>query len=122
MQEINAQYRDIIKNPRFKFSEQTEEQKAEYERYPDIIDKLATIPGIVIELIGNWIWVSGNTYPHRQQLKELGFMFAPKKTMWYFRPAEYKSGNHKPKDIDEIRAKYGSETIRGKARENEIAA
>ncbi len=122
MQEINAEYRDIIKNPRFKFSEQTAEQKEEYDRYPEIIDKIVTLYGITIELIGDWIWISGNTYPHRQHLKDLGFLFAPKKTMWYYRPAEYKSSNHKPKNIDDIRAKYGSETIRTKPAENEIAA
>lgn len=122
MQEINAEYRDIIKNPRFKFSEQTQEQKEEFNRYPDIIDKIVNLSGITIELIGDWIWISGNTYPHRQHLKELGFLFAPKKTMWYYRPAEYKSSNHKPKNIDDIRAKYGSETIRTKPTENEIAA
>ena len=122
MQEINAEYRLIIKNPFFRFEQQTQEQKAEYNRYPEIIDQIVTLHGILIELIGDWIWISGNTYPHRKRLKEIGFFFAPKKMMWYYRPAEYKSGNHKPKTMDTIRAKYGSETIQPKRPENEIAA
>jgi hypothetical protein len=31
--------------------------------------------------------------------------------MWYYRPSEEKCLNTKPKDIDEIRKKYGSEKI-----------
>jgi hypothetical protein len=122
MQEINGQYKAIIKNPYFKFEEQTEEQKADFIKYPEIINQIVTFAGIIIELIGDWIWISGNTYPYRKQLKEMDFFFAPKKTMWYYRPAEYKSTNHKPKHIDEIRAKYGSEQIKTKSKENEIAA
>lgn len=122
MQEINSEYRSIIKNPKFKFEEQTDKQKADFDRYPDIISQIVTLAGIVIELIGDWIWISGNTYPHRQHLYELGFLFATKKVMWYYRPAEYKSSNHKPKHIDDIRAKYGSQKIKTKPSENEIAA
>jgi hypothetical protein len=122
MQEINAEYQSVIKNPFFKYEEQTEEQKADFNKYPDIIDKIINLNGIIIELIGDWIWLSGATYPHRQLLKEIGFFFASKKLMWYYRPAEYKSSNHKPKHIDEIRNKYGSERVEKKYNDKEIAA
>jgi hypothetical protein len=46
-------------------------------------------------------------------LKKAGLFFAPKKVMWYYRPSEEKCLNTKPKDIDEIRKKYGSEKIDG---------
>lgn len=122
MQEINAEYESVIKNPFFKYEEQTEEQKADFIKYPDIINQIVKFKGVLIELIGNWIWISGNTYPYKQQLKAMGFFFAPKKVMWYYRPAEYKSANHKPKTIEQIRAKYGSEQIETKYSEKEIAA
>jgi len=122
MQDVNAEYQKIIKSPSFKFYEQTKEEQDDFMKYPDIINQIVTFKGIVIELIGDWIWISANTYPYRKQLKEMGFFFAPKKVMWYYRPAEYKSTNHKPKDIEEIRAKYGSEQIKTKYNEKEIAA
>lgn len=122
MQDINAEYKSVIKNPFFKFKEQTEAQQAEFFKYPEIIDKIINLPGIIIELIGDWIWVSGNTYPHREVLSETGFFFARKKLMWYYRPAEYKSGNRKPKDIDLIRAKYGSERVENKYDDKILAA
>ena len=111
MQEINAEYESIIKNPVFAFSEQSEEDREEFLKYPEIINNLVGLHGLIIELIGNWIWLSGNTYPHRAQLKHVGFYFAPKKLMWYYRPPEYKSSNKSPKSIEAIRAKYGSDKI-----------
>lgn len=35
---------------------------------------------------GCCIWVSGNTKPHRDILKALGFRWAPKKSAWYWKP------------------------------------
>ena len=111
MQEINSEYESIIKNPFFDFAKQPEQEQQEFIKYPEIINHLIGLHGLIIELIGNWIWLSGNTYPHRCKLKEIGFYFAPKKVMWYYRPPEYKSINKSPKSIDSIRAKYGSDTI-----------
>lgn len=111
MQEINNEYESICKNPIFNFAAQSEQDQEEFIRYPEIINQIIGLQGIIIELIGNWIWLSGNTYPFRGRLKEIGFYFAPKKVMWYFRPPEYKSTNHSPKTIEYIRAKYGSDTV-----------
>ncbi|HBX50664.1 MAG: hypothetical protein A2275_17115 [Bacteroidetes bacterium RIFOXYA12_FULL_35_11] len=111
MQDINAQYEAILKNPVFAFSQQSEEDQQEFLKYPEIINNLVGLHGLVIELIGNWIWLSGNTYPHRAHLKDVGFYFAPKKLMWYYRPPEYKSSNKSPKSIEAIRNKYGSNKI-----------
>lgn len=111
MQQINAEYAAIIKNPHFECKPQTEAETADSLKYPEIINQVIFMEGLIIEIIGNWLWLSGNTYPYRVQLKQIGFYFAPKKTMWYYRPSDYKSANHKPIDIDEIRAKYGSTQI-----------
>jgi hypothetical protein len=111
MQEINNEYEDIQKNPLFDFSNETEEDREEFIKYPEIINQVIGLDGLIIELIGNWIWISGNTYPHRSQLKQIGFYFAPKKVMWYYRPSDYKSSNRSPKSIDEIRFKYGSDVL-----------
>lgn len=111
MQQINNEYAAIIQNPHFKCKEQTKEQQEDSLRYPEIIDQLINLQGIIIEIIGDWIWLSGNTYPHRAILKQIGFFFAPKKIMWYYRPSDYKSSNKNPKSIEEIRNKYGSNII-----------
>lgn len=114
MQEINNEYENIKKNPFFEFAKQSQAQQDDFLRYPDLIDQVIKLHGVIVELIGDWLWLSGNTYPHRTILKDLGFFFAPKKLMWYYRPPEYKAPNSKPMDIEEIRNKYGSELISGK--------
>jgi hypothetical protein len=120
MQAINAEYENVTKINYFSFSEKSEQEQQEFIKYPDIINQIVVLPGIIIEIIGDWIWISGNTYGHKTILKEIGFFFAPKKLMWYYRPADYKSSNRKPKTIDYIRSKYGSDKIDAKSTSFEL--
>lgn len=69
--------------------------------------------GLTLEVCGAWVWISGDTKPHRETLKQAGFLWSPKKLQWYFRPEEYKSRNRKGWSMDAIRSKYGSEKIEG---------
>jgi hypothetical protein len=110
MQEINNEYQYFCDHPTFTYTH--EGDKEDLSIYPDVIAKIINLKGIIIELIGAWLWVSGDTKPHRIVLKETGFWFAPKKQMWYFRPENFKSKNQKPFDINEIRNKYGSDVIK----------
>lgn len=111
MQKINAEYQERLKRGFKDAKEQTEDEQKADVIYPEIIEKLIFLEGITIEIIGSWLWVSGNTYPHREILKELNFNFSRAKTMWYFRPAEQKAYNPRPWSIDKIRAAYGSDEI-----------
>jgi hypothetical protein len=120
MQEINNEYEEIQKNPLFDFEKESEEDQEDFIRYPEIINQIIGLDGLIIELIGNWIWISGNTYPHRGKLKQIGFYFAPKKVMWYYRPSDYKSSNRSPKTIESIRLKYGTDIIEPKNRKFEL--
>ncbi|MFT3948199.1 MAG: hypothetical protein QM763_14610 [Agriterribacter sp.] len=83
------------------------------EEYRQAIEKIINLPGIVIEIVGNWIWVTGNTRPVKNTLKDAGFYFASKKIAWYYRNEAFKTrGNGAP--LEQIRAKYGSEKINRK--------
>lgn len=86
----------------------TAEMPEEYQR---IIDALIRLRGIRIEICGSWIWVSGDTRPHKDQFKALGMYWAPKKEMWYWRPPEKATIRHKPRSMDYIRQTYGSQVI-----------
>jgi len=109
MQALNAEYQSIIKSGRFEF--ETDEDREDCLLYPEIMSQLILLDGLTIEIIGTWVWVSGNTYAYRKELKDIGLFFAPKKLMWYYRPPHEKTRNHKPLHIDEIRAKYGSDLV-----------
>ena len=75
-----------------------------------IISQILHFENITIELVGSWIWLSGDTKEIKDKLKELGFKWASKKKMWYY--GEMKGRNPQEKSIDEIKAKYGSETLK----------
>ncbi|PUE64796.1 hypothetical protein [Arcobacter lacus] len=75
-----------------------------------IISLILHFENITIELIGSWIWVSGDTKEIKEKLKEIGFKWASKKKMWYY--GEMKAKNPNPKSMEEIKTKYGSETLK----------
>jgi len=93
--------------------EQADEEIKLSEEYWQVIEKIINLPGIVIEIVGNWIWVTGNTRPVKDTLKDAGFYFASKKIAWYYRNEAFKTrGNGAP--LEQIRIKYGSEKIHRK--------
>jgi len=80
-----------------------------------IISQILHYENIIIEVIGSWIWLSGDTKPIKDKLKELKFKWASKKKQWYF--GEMKGRNPKQKSMEDIKAKYGSQTVKSKTRE-----
>lgn len=84
----------------------------------DIFNALSKIIslGFDIEICGAWVWLHGDTKPHKEILKEAGFKWAPKKMLWYFRPSDYKSKGRGQFSMDEIRNTHGSERVTMKER------
>ena len=102
---LNAIYNDFIENKIY-FSN---DFKIDLE-LEKIISLILHFENITIELVGSWVWVSGDTKEIKDKLKELGFKWASKKKMWFY--GEMKRRNHKEQDIEDIKAKYGSETLK----------
>ena len=118
MQEINAAYKfamaKILKGGGFT-QQQVDEELNLSEKYQEAINKIAGLENIEIELVGAWIWVTGETRENKDTLKAAGFLFAPKKIAWYFRTEENKVKNFRSKlSLDDVRAKYGSTKITAK--------
>lgn len=112
MQEINAEYDAVFAVLDSQADSNTghEEDAALRAVLNDII-----CFNMDIEVIGNWIWCF-NSYAYRSRLKELGFKYAPKKKAWTWHYGEYKRFG-KEKDLDDIRAKYGSQQVTRKSRQ-----
>ena len=109
MQAINAEYQFFIAKYATGTAEEINEEFNAHLRYMDVISKLANLAGIEVEQIGEWLWISGNTYAHREQLKSIGCLFAPVKKLWYYRDEEHKkSSGGKPQSMEDLRTKYGS--------------
>jgi hypothetical protein len=122
MQAINSEYAfvcaKILKAGNLSV-EDTDEQLRMSEEYRKVIEQIISLPGITIEVVGMWIWVTGETKPVRYQLKDAGLFYASKTQAWYYRAEEHKTNGSK-KSLDEIRAKYGSNPIHSKHHSNAI--
>jgi hypothetical protein len=113
MAQINAQYDKEFERLQKMTNNKTEQAEKVHE-YRDLINKLLNLNGIIIEICGAWLWISGNTKPHKDTLKELKCMWSPKKVMWYWRPenAACRWSRGHGQDMDTIRAKYGSTVLK----------
>jgi hypothetical protein len=107
--QLNHIYNEIIEKKLYTSSEGKFDIELE-----KIISHILHYENIVIEVVGSWIWVSGDTRAIKERLKELSFKWAMKKKMWYY--GEMKQKNPKPKSMDEIKAKYGCERVKGESR------
>ena len=56
--------------------------------FPEFVEAISNMKDVEYNIEGTWLWVSGNTKPHREELKRLGLRWAPKRKMWYKKPAE----------------------------------
>ena len=45
----------------------------------EVLQKIINFDGIEIEIVGAWLWISGNTYSCKNELKEIGFKWASQK-------------------------------------------
>jgi curved DNA-binding protein CbpA len=115
MKQVNAEYDMLF--PRLKGIHQTKDGETytarqatseTAEHFKDLIGQLMRMDDIVIEVIGCFVWVTGNTKPHREQLKALRFQWHSKKTAWYLAPEDYRKRSRKDYGLDEIREMYGT--------------
>ena len=104
---LNAVYNHILEHG-LNFSEDAEFD-LELEK---VISKILHYENIIIEVVGSWIWLSGDTKHIKETLKELNFKWASKKKMWYY--GEMKGRNPKQKSMDDIKAKYGCQRVKTK--------
>lgn len=121
MQAINNDYEarfEVLKK-QHNDSHDAEHQTTETPReFIEILEKLLKLDGLDIELCGSWLWIGGDTYSHKDELKAAGCRWSNNKKLWYWRHAE--DGAHwsrGKKSIQQIRAKYGSQHITGASHE-----
>ena len=125
MKQINAEYEMMlqeIKTPSGKNYSMNNET-AWQEKFVETLKLFASINGIFVEMIGNWIWISGETKPIKEKIKELGFKFSGKKLAWYWKNYTYFKLTNKKFQLDELRDIYGSRQIEGnEARDNNLVS
>ncbi|VVB80757.1 Uncharacterised protein [uncultured archaeon] len=81
------------------------------------LNAILLLDDLIIEICGNWLWITGETRKHKDILKSSGFYWASKKEAWYYRSEQFKSyGNRRLQSLDEIRYKHGSLSVKGSPR------
>ena len=118
MKAINAEYEKALENLKKCGSKADKASKEQAGDFIQIIENIINLDGIVIEIVGNWIWVTGNTKDHKDTLKGSGFWYASKKKAWYFKPADYVAKSRKHYGLEEIKSKYGSTKVEAGTKKN----
>ncbi len=116
-QEITVEYEMMFQRLK-KISNQTasEEKTNDFnetydQAFRDILNKVINY-NVDIEIIGSWIWISGNTYEVKEALKTIGFRWIAARKSWAWHFGEYKKTNSKQKSMEELREKYGSDVVK----------
>lgn len=123
MQKINAEYEYLFNMIEQGLTPATAKQHAYYnhsvnDAFRDIINALivADMQGVKVELIGSWLWASGQTLPHREVFKMLGFGWSGKSQTWIFKNGcKAQSKGRGKYGLEGSRAIHGTKEINLKA-------
>jgi len=115
MKSVNNEYDELF--PKLKDIHQTKDGELYTAKHPTaetaehfkaLMNELMKMEGIEVEIIGCFVWVTGNTKPNKDKLKALKFQWHSKKYAWYLKPEDYKRRSRRDYDLDEIREMYGT--------------
>lgn len=120
-QAINAEYDSLFKELKDRHDDRSNGNRTDYdnmkydfaedERIREVLRQVISFVGINIEIVGAWIWIDGNTYAYKAELKALGFKWASDKKKWYFHTEAFRKRSHKKLSFDDIRNYYGSARV-----------
>ena len=80
-------------------------------QYADIISAFIHVDDLTIEIIGSWVWITGNTYKYKDDLAAHGFIWSYSKKAWY-NPGEKLQGKRRGHySMNKLRERYGSEVV-----------
>lgn len=123
-QEINSEYDTLFKvlKDRHESKTTTDNEKNDFNnmkydfkedaKLREVLQQIINFENINIEIVGCWIWVDGNTYEYKDNLKTLGFRWAREKKKWYFHTEAFRKRSRKKLSMDDIRNYYGSTEVK----------
>lgn len=97
-----------------KFYRSRQEEEEVELKVREAVEKIAHLDGLDVEIIGAWVWVSGDTRTHKDALKVAGYWWMNKKQMWAFKGKP--SSGRGNTSMEELREKYGSEKVYSRSR------
>lgn len=113
MQAINRDYAEryeVLRKAHNSAADEHHQVTEPPEEFIRVVSYLLRMDGLTVELCGRWLWITGDTMPHKDRLKAIGCRWAPKKRAWSWHYSQddvpFSRGK---KTMDAIRRKYGSE-------------
>ena len=103
------QYQDSSENGRGFWSSRSEHSEVE-KKVKQAIDAIINLDSLDIEIIGVWVWVSGDTKQHKDKLKEAGFVWNRVQCKWVF--IGKKSNGRGRMTLDQMRDLHGSQKVK----------
>ena len=126
MQAINGEYSEAfarLKDQHTAAADEAHQTTETPEEVITIISQLLRFPGLIVELCGSWLWITGETYAIKDQLKAAGCRWSSSKKAWYWHHPEEGHRWHKgTATMSDIRTKYGSQTYKGRTAAEAITA
>ena len=111
-QSMNNEYDLLFKDLKNKANKKSNNK--DDDKFKNIINELIKYNELTIEIIGSWLWVSGNTYPLRDSIKKLGMLWSKGRKKWYYTADTIDGANkyYKKKTYDELKNNYGYTKIK----------
>lgn len=114
----------VLPNERVNAEGKTYEAHKEFKtpkQYMDIINQFIRFNNIQIDIIGSWIWISGDTKPIKEVLKEFNFKWHSVRLCWYLKFTTRKSELCNL-NLDELQEKFGGERFNTNKENNKISS
>lgn len=125
MQAINGEYSEAFARlkDQHNAADEAHQTTETPEEFIAIISQLLRFPSLIVELCGSWLWITGETYGIKDQLKAAGCRWSSSKKAWYWHHPEEGHRWHKgTATMSDIRTKYGSQTYKGRNAAEAITA
>ncbi len=65
----------------------------------------------LVELVGSWIWVSGNTKEHREELKASGMRWSGTRKRWYWHDGKVGKRRTSNGSFEDVKLRHGARSF-----------
>lgn len=89
----------------------TKENNETPEEFEEIINRIIYMQGVEIDIIGTWLWLSGNTKAYKEEIKELKFRWSANKCAWYYHTGTFKKKSKNHYNLDELKEMFGNQKV-----------
>ena len=83
------------------------------QQFADIISKVINLDGVIIEIIGTWVWLTGNTKAYKDVIKAAGFWWSKSKSAWYWNGETEHKKHRGYYNMNELRDRWGAQKVHG---------